>query len=133
MLLQPCAPITGTTAAPSCRKLHSYLLRPILSMLPCGGVSVTPRTQVNRIIHYKRSLFKEVPFFEARARASASLAVVQDYLLASVAHLQEAQQQAQQLQQQQQQEGNGGQPPAVAAPGWQGTANVRRPAASWIT
>lgn len=89
------------------------------------------RAQVNRIIHYKRSLFKEVPFFEARARASASLAVVQDYLLASVAHLQEAQQQAQQLQQQQ--DGSGGQPPALAAPGWQGTANVRRPAASWIT
>jgi hypothetical protein len=93
--------------------------------------------QVNRIIHYKRSLLKEVPFFEARARASASLAVVQDYLMASVHHLQEVQQQQQQLQQQQQQqqqhEGSVGQPPTLSAPGWQGTANVRRPAASWIT
>jgi hypothetical protein len=79
--------------------------------------------QVNRIIHYKRSLLKEVPFFEARARASASLAVVQDYLMASVAHLQDAQQQQQQLD---------GRPPALSAPTWHGTANVRRPAASWI-
>jgi hypothetical protein len=80
---------------------------------------------VNRIIHYKRSLLKEVPFFEARARASASLAVVQDYLMASVAHLQDAQQQQQQQQ-------IDGRPPALSAPTWHGTANVRRPAASWI-
>lgn len=42
---------------------------------------------MNSIVHHKRNLLKEIPYFEARARASALPAVVQDYLLASVHHL----------------------------------------------
>jgi hypothetical protein len=111
------------------RQSHTYELDES-HVYSCAAATV--HVQVNRILLYKRSLLKEVPFFEARARASASLAVVQDYLLASIHHLQDAQQQ--QEQQQQQEEGGGGsQPPALSAPSWQGTANVRRPAASWIT
>lgn len=92
--------------------------------LQAAACLAEPLLQVNRIMHYKKFLLKEVPYFEARAKASASLAVVQDYLLASIHHLQE---------QQQRTTDSGTATLSVSPPAWQGTANVRRPAASWIT
>lgn len=71
--------------------------------------------QVNSVMHHKRALLKQVPFFEERARASAALGVVQDYLLASCQCLQHL-------------HGGG---TLQAAPGWSGTARVPRPAVCW--
>jgi hypothetical protein len=95
-----------------------------------------PFQQVSGIVAHKRAVLAEVPHFEARARASAGLAVVQDYLLASVQYLSGAR-------------GDGGAAgggegahagaaaaaAAVAAtasaPSWSGTAQVPRPSATW--
>lgn len=79
--------------------------------------------QVNSIIRFKRKVLQEVPLLEQRGRASAGLAVVQDYLLASVDHLQHLSGQP---------EGDAASiAAAAAAPSWQGTANVQRPSAAW--
>jgi hypothetical protein len=86
--------------------------------------------QVNNIIRFKRRVLQEVPLLEQRGRASAGLAVVQDYLLASVGHLQHLA--GQQQQQQQQQQGDAaGTAAAAAALSWSGTAQVQRPSATW--
>lgn len=78
---------------------------------------------MNGIIRFKRKVLQEVPLLEERGRASAGLAVVQDYLLASAQHLQHL---------------AGQQEPdaasiaaAAAAPSWSGTEQVQRPSATW--
>lgn len=76
--------------------------------------------QVNSIIRFKRKVLQEVPSFEERGKAAAALAVVQEYLLASVRHLEG------------QQPDNAASICAVAAePSWDGTAHVQRPSAMW--
>jgi hypothetical protein len=74
--------------------------------------------QVNAIMHHKRHVLKDIPFFEARARASASLAVVQDYLLASVQHLTDTVQDRGSV--------------SASAPSWSGVGTPHRPSAAWI-
>lgn len=64
-------------------------------------------------MRFKRKVLQEVPYLEQRGRTSAGLAVVQDYLLASVHHL-------------------AVDTLAVAAEvSWSGTAQVQRPSATW--
>jgi len=64
-----------------------------------------------------------VPHLEARGRTAAGLAVVQDYLLASVQHLQHLAGH---------EEGDAASiAAAAAAPSWSGTAQVQRPSATW--
>ncbi len=84
---------------------------------------VSTRLQVNNIIRFKRKVLQEVPFLEQRGRAAAGLAVVQDYLLASVQHLQHLAGQ--------QEPGGAELAAAAAAPSWSGTAQVQRPSATW--
>ena len=83
--------------------------------------------QVNSIIHFKRKVLQEVPLLEARGRASAGLAVVQDYLLASVQHL--AGQEHADAAATTATAASGAE--AAAAPSWSGTANIQRPSATW--
>lgn len=93
-----------------------------VSALTLSVSAVLKFTQVNSIIRFKRCVLQEVPLLEQRGRAAAGLAVVQDYLLASVGHLQHlaGQQQA-----------DAASIAAAAAPSWSGTAQVQRPSASW--
>lgn len=78
--------------------------------------------QVSGIIRFKRKVLQDVPLLERRGRVSAGLAVVQDYLLASVQHLQHQQQQAHDA---------ASIAAAATAPSWHGTADVQRPSATW--
>lgn len=43
--------------------------------------------QVNAIHRHKKALFRDIPQFDDRAKASAALAVVQDYLISHIALL----------------------------------------------
>eukprot|EP00775_Hariotina_reticulata_P010290 gene10290-10449_t len=74
-------------------------------------------SEVNAIMYHKRNVLKEIPFFETRARASASLAVVQDYLLASVQHLTELQDSGS---------------VSAGATSWSGLDTPQRPSEAWI-
>lgn len=73
-------------------------------------------------MRFKRKVLQEVPLLEQRGRVAAGLAVVQDYLLASVQHLHHEQQQG---------PDTASIAAAATAPSWHGTADVPRPSATW--